>query len=87
MDHEELLFHLEALASSLGINVSYENFLSPDWYTSSGLCRIGDELRIIIDKSLHPGDKVSALARALRGFDFEKVFCPPLVRQLIEEGV
>lgn len=87
MDHEELIHHLESLASSLGIKVSYENFVSPDWSTSSGLCRVGDELRIIVDKSLPAQDKVSCLARALKGRDFEKVFCPPLVRQLIDEEV
>jgi hypothetical protein len=85
MNQEELLHHLESLASSLGIRVTYEVFSASDWHTSSGLCLIKEEPRILIDKRLPLPEKVSALALSLKGFDFDSVYCPPIVRKLIEE--
>lgn len=85
MNHEELLFQLESVASSLGISVCYETFRSSDWRTSSGLCRIMNERRILIDKSLTPEEKVSAFTSSLRGVNLDNVFCQPIVRKLLEE--
>lgn len=87
MNQEELLYHLESLASSLGINITYEIFIVSDWHTSSGLCRIGDETRILIDKRLTVPEKISVLASSLRGFDLDVIFCPPLVRKVIEGDI
>lgn len=85
MNHEELLYQLESVASSLGISVSYETFRSSDWRTSSGLCRIMSERRLLVDKSLSAEEKVSAIASSLKGENLDNIFCQPIVRKLLEE--
>lgn len=85
MNDEELLHHLESIAERLSLAVSYVEFTGADWPTSSGLCRVGDEYRILIDKHLPAQERASALCRALSAFDLEGIYCPPRVRELIED--
>lgn len=85
MNHEELLHHLESIAETLNLTVSYVEFTGSDWPTSSGLCRVQDEYRILIDKRLPLQDRASALCRALSTFDLDKIYCPPRVRELIDD--
>lgn len=85
MNAEDLLSHLESLATALGIQVHYESFPSNDWRTSSGACRVKGDLRIYIDKGLPVPEKTSILAGSLVGADLEGVYCPPYVRIFIEQ--
>jgi hypothetical protein len=84
MNDEEMVQHLESIAEKLDLSVSYVEFSGADWPTSSGLCRVGDEYRILIDKRLPPQERASALCRALCAFDLERFYLPPRVRELIE---
>ncbi|MFQ6671702.1 MAG: hypothetical protein ACE5KY_00230 [Candidatus Tectimicrobiota bacterium] len=85
MNDEDLLHHLETVAAAVGLALDYVEFAGADWRTSSGLCRVRDDLHLLIDKHLAPRERAAVLYRALKEFDLEGVFCPPLVRQLIEE--
>lgn len=84
MNDEELLRHLESIAERLNLTVSYVEFSGADWRTSSGLCRVREEYRILIEKRLPPQERSSAFCKALSAFDLEGIYCPPLVRELIE---
>ncbi len=85
MNDKDILHHLESIASALNLKVSYAEFAGADWRTSSGLCRVGDDLHIIVDKHLSVGERASVLCRCLKGFNLEGLYCPPLIRQRIEE--
>ncbi|MDA2915736.1 hypothetical protein MYX64_02675 [Nitrospinae bacterium AH_259_B05_G02_I21] len=85
MNDEELLQHLESIAERLDLTVSYVEFSGADWRTSSGMCRVKDEHRILIDKRLPAQEQASAICKALSTFDLEGIYCPPRVRELIED--
>lgn len=86
MNDEDLLHHLETIAAAVGLTVAYVEFAEAHWRTASGMCRVRDAHHLLVDKDLAPRDRAAVLCRALTEFDLEGVFCPPLVRQLIEEG-
>ncbi len=83
----ELLGHLERVGQALGVEIRYEPLGSEDDSvpTSSGLCVVRSQPKILIDSRLGPRGKAMALATALAEFDLSSVFVPPIVRQLLEE--
>ncbi len=82
MKVQEQLDALERLAQSLSVRVSYEPMAGLVQRTG-GLCRVRGEYRVIIDRRLKPGDRVSILVDALRRLDLTGVTIEPeLVEQL-----
>ena len=85
MDKTAILGHLEALAHSLGIQVRYEGLEGDTAFPPGGLCRIKDKHLIIVNSRATTGEKVQTLARALRRFDFSRIYLKPALRDILEE--
>ncbi len=71
---------LENIAKTLSIKVSYDDLRS----SKGGSCRVKETRRIIINKHLHSGEKISLLAKELGGFDLSGLDIPEAVRKKIE---
>lgn len=82
MNENEILQELEKLYSDLGVELRYEkgDFLG-------GLIRYRDQHRIILNRDLSTSQKISILARELRGkVDLEKLYLVPVLREVIENA-
>jgi hypothetical protein len=79
MRDSELLDAMEDLARKSGIRVRRESFRG-----DGGLCRVGDQQSIIINRSRMPAEQVQILAASLALIDLDGVFMPPQVRDLID---
>lgn len=80
-----ILSHLEALAESLEINVRYEDLEGETAFTPGGLCRIKNQYVIFVNDSAPIKEKTQTLAKALRRFDFTRVYVKPALRDLLEQ--
>lgn len=85
MDEMVILSHLEALAESLEINVRYEDLEGETAFTPGGLCRIKNQYVIFVNDSAPIKEKTQTLAKALRRFDFTRVYVKPALRDLLEQ--
>lgn len=74
------LADLENVAKSLSIRVSYDDLRT----SKGGSCRVFDTQRIIVNKRLHPSEKMAVLARELGRFDLSGLTLPERVRKKIE---
>jgi hypothetical protein len=79
MRETELVEALEDLARKLSIRVRRESFRG-----DGGLCRLGDQQWIILNRARMPGEQVQILAESLASVDLDGVYVPPQVRDLIE---
>jgi hypothetical protein len=79
-----LLEALQQAATAVGVVVRFDKLASGDVKTTSGSCKIRGVDTIIIDRRLRPKEQVTALARELSRFNFEQVFLPPAIRDLLE---
>jgi hypothetical protein len=79
MRESELLEALEDLARKLNIRVRRESFRG-----DGGLCRLGEQQWIILNRARMPGEQVQTLAESLAVVDLDGVFVQPQVRDLIE---
>ncbi len=79
MRETELVEALEDLARKLSIRVRRESFRG-----DGGLCRLGDQQWIIINRARMPGEQVQILAQGLACVDTDGIFVPPQVRDLLE---
>lgn len=79
MDPDELLEELERLAERLQVTIRYE-------YTGGrvGRCLLHGTMIVVADKSLLLKDKVEGLATALADLDYENVYIPEAIRELLE---
>jgi hypothetical protein len=82
MPADTMLEELEGAARALAINVTWDTLT--DGAGAGGLCRVKGEWRVIGDRRAPAGEKVEVLAQALAGFDLEKVFLSPRVREIVE---
>lgn len=74
------LADLENIAKTLSIKVTYEDLRT----SKGGSCRVMDTRRIIINKHLQTGEKISLLARELGAFDLSGIDVPEKIRKKIE---
>ena len=72
---------LEKVAKALSIRVSYDDLKM----SKGGSCRVMETRRIIINKRLHPSEKISLLARELGCFDLSGIDISDQVRKKIEQ--
>jgi hypothetical protein len=82
MVEAETLSNLENIVTQLGIHLRYEK---GDF--QGGVCRIGDQRILIINRSLQSRQKIALIARELSQVDLSGVFMVPAVRKLIEASV
>lgn len=75
------LAELEAVASALSVKVTYEDLRA----SKGGSCRVMETRRIIINKHLHPGEKINILARELGKFDLTGADIPERIRKKIHQ--
>ena len=83
-DDQGLLEALEQAAQAVGVVVRYDKLATGDVKNTSGACKIRGVDTVIIDRRLGTRERVAALARELRSFNFETVYLPPAVRSLLE---
>jgi len=79
MDEEEALEAFESLARKLQIDIRYEK---GDF--KGGLCRVGEQQVLILQKNDPAYKKLSLFARELRKLDLDNVYMMPAIRKFIE---
>jgi hypothetical protein len=84
MKVEQLYQELKDLADKLEVTVSEQNFRNAGVRVQSGLCKIKNKQRCIIDKHLRLSRKVDALAECLSPLAHEAIFVRPAVRELLD---
>ncbi len=84
MKESEILQHLEDVAEKLNIKVCYENLRKTKVTLRSGVCRVRDENRIIVDSGLTLSEKIDVFLESLSRFDLENIYIPPAIRKLLE---
>ena len=78
MDPDELLAELERLAERLGVTIRYEPTGG-----RVGRCILHGEMIIVMDRSLPQADRIEGLASALADLDYENLYLPEAVRDLL----
>lgn len=82
MNENEILQGLEKLYADLEIELRYER---GDFF--GGLFRYRDRQRAVVNRDLNDSQKISILARELRGkVDLEKLYLVPVLREVIENA-
>ncbi len=85
MKESAIFQELEEIAGKLNIKVCSVNLRKYSYGSKSGLCRVGDEYRIIIDKHLYLSEKVDVLIDALQNFDMDTDSVNPDIKRFIEK--
>jgi hypothetical protein len=75
---------LTDLARRLGVVVSVRDLSDDDFSSPGGLCRVGQDWRMILHRRLSIDERNQALAAALGRFDLETVYIVPRLRGFIE---
>jgi hypothetical protein len=81
----EMLRELRRLCERLGVDVRAEA-LDSAVLRRGGLCLLHGKPVVVVDDALPVLDKVGVLADALRHFDLETIYVPPIVRARIEHS-
>jgi hypothetical protein len=75
---------LVRVARELGFDVREEELLRDVGYRPrSGVCRVGEQDVILLDRKLSGPERVEVLCSALADRDLERVFLSPALRALI----
>ena len=85
MKAEQIYQELKELADKFDITVSEQNFRNAGIRVQSGLCKVRNKNRCIIDKHLRLQRKVDALAACLSELPHESIFVRPAVRKVLEK--
>jgi hypothetical protein len=80
----EILQHLEDVAERLHVKVCYENLKKSKVTLKSGLCRVRNENRIIVDSAITLSEKIDIFVESLAEFNLEEIYIPPAIRKLLE---
>lgn len=86
MTHADVLRELEKLARRLGVTVRFETFDLKVIEGKGGLCWIHGTPTVVIDGGAPLLDKIGVLSDALRVFDIEALYVPPVLRQRLSGG-
>lgn len=85
MKPEQLYQELKELAEKLEIQVVEQNLReTPGIKVRSGLCRVKDKQKFIMDKHKHIRDKAAILAACLGQMPLDHIFIVPAVREAID---
>lgn len=83
MDDKTLLAQLEELAENLAIEIRYEAIRKEGSFFTGGLCRLKGKDILIVNSEASMGDKIQALAKALRRSDLSQVYMRPALREFL----
>ena len=83
MDDKILLAQLEELAENLAIEIRYESIRKEGSFFTGGLCRLQGKDILIVNSDASMGDKIQALAKALRRSDLSRVYMRPALREFL----
>ncbi|HYB98564.1 MAG TPA: hypothetical protein VEC57_05455 [Candidatus Limnocylindrales bacterium] len=79
-----LLERLKEIASASGLEVREERLYREVGYSvRSGLCRVGEQEVLLLDKNTAAGDRVEVLCSVLSERDLDSVFIEPELRRQI----
>jgi len=81
MKRERMLEELEQVAEALKIKVIYER-LTPE-ASPGGLCKVGGEYRVLIDRHVPLLERLSVLLSAVSRFPTEEIFLSPELRTAV----
>ncbi len=84
-DPETILRLLEQTALKLEITIRFEPISVGDDQSVStgGLCRLRGKNILFINDNLTAGQKCTVISSALKKFDLDKIFIPPVIRDLL----
>ncbi len=82
MKRERMLQELEQVAEALKIKVVYER-LTPE-ASPGGLCKVGGEYRVLIDRHVPLLERLSVLLTAVARFPTDEIFLSPELRTAVE---
>lgn len=54
------------------------------WESDGGLCRLQQENLLIVNSLAPPDQKCQVILSALRSYNLDEVYIPPVVRQMLE---
>jgi len=83
MDDKTLMAQLEELAENLAIEVRYEAIRKEGSFFTGGLCRLKGKDILIVNSEAAIGDKIQALAKALKRFDLSRIYIRPALREFL----
>ena len=79
-----ILGQLEELAQSLGIEIRNEPLKKEGSFSPGGLCRFKGEYILIFNTRATKGDRIEALAKAVKRFDLNEVYLRPGLREFLD---
>ncbi|MFP4032584.1 MAG: hypothetical protein ACLFRG_04195 [Desulfococcaceae bacterium] len=85
MKAPQLYPELKRLAEKLGVPVVEKSFRNAGVPVQSGLCKVREEFRFVMDRNLPVSEKNRLLGECLASMDHSSVFVAPAVRDFIQK--
>ena len=86
MDEPRILELLEELAESFGLQIRYEPIRLDEELGSrlGGICLFKGQRLVIINPHASLREKIETLSEAVRQFDLDQIYIPPVLRELLD---
>ena len=86
MDENTIIEQLEELIERFGVHIRHEAIKQNEDSVNvvGGLCLLKGEHVLIVNSKAAIRDKINTLVMALKQFDHEKIYMPPVLRELLE---
>jgi hypothetical protein len=81
----QLYQELKQLAEKLGAPVVEKSFRNAGVPVQSGLCKVREEFRFVMDRNLPVSEKNRLLGECLAAMDHSSVFVVPAVREFVQK--
>ena len=87
MDGNALKDLLEELIEDFGVRIRYEPIRQDEDSVNviGGLCLLKGEYVVIVNSHATVGERVRALATALKNFDLDQIYIRPAVREVLDK--
>jgi hypothetical protein len=83
----QLYQELKQLAEKLGVPVVEKSFRNAGVPVQSGMCKVREEFRFVMDRNLPVAEKNRLLGECLATLDHNSVFVVPAAREFIQKQV
>ena len=86
MNEPQIVDLLEELAESFGLQISYEPIRLDEELGSKpgGVCLLKGQRLVIINPHASTKEKIRILSEAVRQFDLDRIYLPPVLRELLD---
>ena len=84
-NHTKILLILQETLSKLGVTVRYEDVMTDDVPSWGGFCTINKKEYLIIDRRAPLDKKIDIFVEALKRYDTEAIYIPPLIREMLRD--